>query len=83
MIFPAASRRNTTLVCMDRFSQLLIKAGYQHNHARTWLAAYVIPWRRVRSQAGARWFLEHSVDGDPASNHLSWQWAASTFASKP
>lgn len=33
--------------------------------------------------AGRRlWFLEHLVDGDPASNNLSWQWVASTFASK-
>ena len=32
---------------------------------------------------GARWFLEHLIDGDPASNNLSWQWVASTFSSKP
>lgn len=73
----------TTLVCMDSFSQQLIQTGYLHNHARMWLAAYVVHWRRVRWQAGARWFLEHLLDGDPASNNLSWQWVASTFASKP
>ena len=77
---PAAE---TTLVCMDSFSQQLIETGYLHNHARMWLAAYVVHWRRVRWQAGAGWFLEHLVDGDPASNNLSWQWVASTFASKP
>ena len=27
--------------------------------------------------------LEHLLDGDPASNNLSWQWVASTFANKP
>ena len=37
----------------------------------------------MRWQAGARWFLQHLVDGDPASNNLSWQWAASTFGGKP
>ena len=26
---------------------------------------------------------EHLLDGDPASNHLSWQWVASTFSHKP
>lgn len=72
----------TTLRCMDSFSQQLEETGYLHNHARMWFAAYVVHWRRVRWQAGARWFLQHLVDGDPASNNLSWQWVASTFASK-
>jgi deoxyribodipyrimidine photo-lyase len=48
-----------------------------------WLAAYVVHWRRVRWQAGARWFLQHLLDGDPASNNLSWQWVASAFSHKP
>lgn len=73
---------DTTLVCMDAFSQQLTGTGYLHNHARLWLAAYVVHWCRTRWQAGAAWFLEHLVDGDPASNNLSWQWVASTFASK-
>lgn len=73
----------TTLACMDSFSHQLTETGYLHNHARMWFAAYIVHWRRVQWQAGARWFLEHLVDGDPASNNLSWQWIASTFASKP
>ena len=73
----------TTLACMDAFSAGLRAEGYPHNHARMWMAAYVVHWCRVRWQAGAAWFLEHLVDGDPASNNLSWQWVASTFASKP
>lgn len=73
----------TGLACMDAFSQELAETGYLHNHARMWLAAYVVHWRRVRWQAGARWFLEHLLDGDPASNNLSWQWVASTFSHKP
>jgi deoxyribodipyrimidine photo-lyase len=48
-----------------------------------YLAAYIVHWRRVRWQAGARWFLQHLLDGDPASNNLSWQWIASTFSNKP
>jgi deoxyribodipyrimidine photo-lyase len=43
----------------------------------------VVHWRRVRWQAGARWFLQHLLDGDPASNNLSWQWVASSFSGKP
>ncbi len=73
----------TTLVCMDSFARDLALTGYLHNHARMWTAAYVVHWRRIRWQAGARWFLRHLLDGDPASNNLSWQWVASTFASAP
>ena len=48
-----------------------------------YLAAYVVHWRRTAWQAGARWMLSHLLDGDPASNNLSWQWVASTFSRKP
>ena len=68
---------------MDAFAAELIGTGWLHNHARMWLAAYVVHWRRVRWQAGARWFLQHLLDGDPASNNLSWQWVASAFSHKP
>jgi deoxyribodipyrimidine photo-lyase len=73
----------TGLACMDGFAHQLRAEGYLHNHMRMWLAAYIVHWRRVRWQAGARWFLQHLLDGDPASNNLSWQWVASTFSHKP
>jgi deoxyribodipyrimidine photo-lyase len=73
----------TGLACMDSFAQELESTGYLHNHARMWVAAYLVHWRRSAWQAGARWFLQHLLDGDPASNNLSWQWVASTFSSKP
>ncbi|MDB9455737.1 FAD-binding domain-containing protein [Dolichospermum circinale CS-534/05] len=73
----------TGLVCIDSFSQELRTTGYLHNHIRMWLAAYIIHWRRVEWQAGAKWFLQHLLDGDPASNNMSWQWVASTFSHKP
>ena len=72
----------TDLACMDAFVQELHETGYLHNHARMWMAAYLVHWRRVKWQAGARWFLTHLLDGDPASNNLSWQWVASTFSHK-
>jgi deoxyribodipyrimidine photo-lyase len=74
---------STGLACIDSFAGELMGTGWLHNHARMWLAAYVVHWRRVRWQAGARWFLMHLLDGDPASNNLSWQWVASSFSHKP
>ncbi|MBW4642446.1 MAG: deoxyribodipyrimidine photo-lyase [Goleter apudmare HA4340-LM2] len=81
---PADIREGTTgRVCIDSFSRELQETGYIHNHIRMWLAAYIIHWRRIRWQAGAQWFLQHLLDGDPASNNMSWQWVASTFSHKP
>jgi deoxyribodipyrimidine photo-lyase len=68
---------------MDGFIAELHSSGWLHNHARMWLAAYLVHWRRIRWQAGAQWFLRHLLDGDPASNNLSWQWVASSFSHKP
>jgi deoxyribodipyrimidine photo-lyase len=73
----------TGLACMDAFVTELHATGYIHNHARMWLASYLVHHRRIAWQAGAQWFLEHLLDGDVASNNLSWQWVASTFSHKP
>jgi len=73
----------TGVACIDQFIGRLLHSGYLHNHARMYVAAYVVHWRRVSWQAGARWFLHHLLDGDPASNNLSWQWVASTFGNRP
>ena len=73
----------TGLACMDGFQHELVTNGWLHNHARMWMAAWLVHWRKVHWKAGADWFLEHLLDGDPASNHLSWQWVASTFSHKP
>ena len=73
----------TGLVCIDSFSRDLRSTGYLHNHGRMWIAAYMVHWRRIRWQVGASWFLTHLLDGDPASNNMSWQWVASTFSHKP
>lgn len=73
----------TGVACLDAFIHELTATGYIHNHARMYLASYIVHFRRIRWQAGARWFLQHLLDGDVASNNLSWQWVASTFSHKP
>ena len=62
---------------------MLTTTGYLHNHLRMYLASYVVHWRRVKWQAGARFMLNHLIDADAASNNLSWQWIASTYSQKP
>ena len=48
-----------------------------------WLASYLVHLRKVHWHAAAQWMLGHLLDGDVASNHLSWQWVAGTGSSKP
>ena len=74
---------HTDSACINAFIHTLKDTGYLHNHARMYLAAYIVHWRRVRWQTGARWMMKHLLDGDPASNNLSWQWVASTFSRRP
>ena len=73
----------TGLACIDAFVQRLHATGWLHNHERMWLASWLVHIRGVRWQTGADWFLSHLLDGDPASNHLSWQWVTGTFSAKP
>ncbi len=81
---PADIRRGCTGVpVVDEAVRTLYATGMLHNHARMWLASYVVHVRKVHWRAGADWLYGHLLDGDLASNHLSWQWVAGTGSRKP
>jgi deoxyribodipyrimidine photo-lyase len=81
---PADIRQARTGVpAIDQAVRTLYTTGMLHNHARMWLASYVVHWRKVHWRAGADWLYGQLLDGDLASNHLSWQWVAGTGSSKP
>ena len=72
----AAEEGRTGLAYFDAWVQELVQTGYLHNHARMWFASIWIftlglPWR-----IGADFFYRHLLDGDAASNTLSWRWVA-------
>ncbi len=52
--------------------------GYMHNRTRMIVASFLTKDLLVDWRVGERHFMEHLVDGDPASNNGGWQWAAST-----
>jgi deoxyribodipyrimidine photo-lyase len=74
---------STGVAVIDQAVRTLYATGTLHNHARMWLASYVVHLRRVHWRAGADWLVAHLLDGDLASNHLSWQWVAGTGSHKP
>jgi len=73
----------TNVAVINELIDSLKKNGYLHNHARLYLAAYVVHWRKVKWQVGARWMVKYLIDGNLASNNYSWQWVASTGSGKP
>jgi deoxyribodipyrimidine photo-lyase len=80
---PDVLQARTGIPAIDLAVRELYETGYLHNHARMWLASYLVHLRKVHWHAGAQWMLGHLLDGDRASNHLSWQWVAGTGSSKP
>lgn len=66
----------TGLACFDDWVGELKAEGYLHNHVRMWFASIWIFTFRIPWQLGAAFMHEHLLDGDPASNTLSWRWVA-------
>lgn len=83
-VLPSDIRHACTGVpVIDAAVRSLYATGTLHNHARMWLASYVVHLRHIHWRAGADWMVAHLLDGDLASNHLSWQWVAGTGSHKP
>ncbi len=72
----AACRGETGIACFDHWAQELTQSGYLHNHARMWCASIWIFTLGLPWTLGADFFLRHLLDGDAASNTLSWRWVA-------
>jgi deoxyribodipyrimidine photo-lyase len=74
--YRAATVGETGIEGFDDWSRELVETRYLHNHARMWFASIWIFTLRLPWQLGADFFLRHLLDGDPASNTLSWRWVA-------
>ena len=64
----------TGIDCLDAWVNELHQTGYLHNHVRMWFASIWVHTLRLPWQLGADFFIRHLLDGDPASNTLSWRW---------
>ncbi len=71
-----AVRGETGIDCFDAWTRELCSTGYLHNHARMWFASIWIFTLELPWTLGADFFLRNLLDGDPASNTLSWRWVA-------
>ncbi len=69
-----ATNGKTGIACFDAWVCELRELGWLHNHARMWFASIWIFTLKLPWQLGADFFYKHLLDGDPASNTLSWRW---------
>ena len=69
-----ATEGRTGIAAFDHWARELAETGYLHNHARMWFASIWIFTLKLDWTLGADFFLRHLIDGDAASNTLSWRW---------
>ncbi len=74
--YAEATEGRTGIAAFDVWAQELAETGYLHNHARMWFASIWIFTLKLDWRLGADFFLRHLMDGDAASNTLSWRWVA-------
>ncbi len=78
----AIEKANTGITAIDKAITLLYESGYMHNHLRMYTASVACNIAKAHWRTPAQWMYYHLLDGDPASNSLSWQWVAGSFAAK-
>lgn len=74
LAYQMAINGKTFIACFDHWVEELKATGYLHNHARMWFASIWIFTLKLPWQLGADFMYRHLIDGDPASNTLSWRW---------
>ncbi|MFK8002219.1 MAG: FAD-binding domain-containing protein [Polyangiales bacterium] len=73
-VYESACEGKTGIACFDAWSDELRATGTLHNHARMWFASIWIYTLHLPWTLGADFFYRNLLDGDPASNTLSWRW---------
>ncbi|NHN54229.1 deoxyribodipyrimidine photo-lyase [Calidifontibacter sp. DB0510] len=68
----------TGIPIVDAGMRQLFAEGWMHNRVRMITASFLTKDLHVWWPVGARHFLDHLIDGDPASNNHGWQWTAGT-----
>jgi deoxyribodipyrimidine photo-lyase len=73
---------STGIEIIDSQILQLAATGYMHNHLRMYTASIACNIAHVHWHEPARWMYYHLLDGDWASNALSWQWVCGANSNK-
>ncbi|MBC7766755.1 deoxyribodipyrimidine photolyase [Arenimonas sp.] len=81
-VLSAVLSAQTGIIAVDLQLAELMEHGYMHNHARMWTAMLSCNVAKTHWYNMSRFMYYHLLDGDLASNTLSWQWVAGTSVQK-
>jgi deoxyribodipyrimidine photo-lyase len=76
--FAAWAEGRTGYPVVDAAMRQLNNTGWMHNRARMITASFLTKDLWVDWRWGEQYFMQHLLDGDPASNNGGWQWTAGT-----
>ncbi|MEY4037328.1 MAG: hypothetical protein RL201_709 [Actinomycetota bacterium] len=76
--FKAWCEGKTGYPFVDAAMRQLVKEGWMHNRTRMVVASFLVKDLHLEWQLGERFFAQHLVDYDVASNAHGWQWTAGT-----
>jgi len=78
MLFNAWCKGETGYPLVDAAMRQLNQTGWMHNRLRMVVASFLTKHLLIDWRLGEKYFMQHLIDGDLASNNGGWQWAAST-----
>lgn len=78
----AVVNAGTGISAIDEQIKNWYRTGYLHNHVRMYVSSMVCNVAKTHWLQPSQWMYYHLLDGDLASNSLSWQWVAGSFSSK-
>ena len=76
--FEAWCEGKTGYPFVDAAMRQLVQEGWMHNRTRMVVASFLVKDLHLEWQLGERFFADHLVDYDVASNAHGWQWTAGT-----
>nr|WP_201294537.1 deoxyribodipyrimidine photo-lyase [Colwellia sp. 20A7] len=77
-LFKAWCEGETGYPLVDAAMRQLNQTGWMHNRLRMVVASFLTKHLLIDWRLGEKYFMQHLIDGDLASNNGGWQWAAST-----
>lgn len=77
-LFNAWCQGKTGYPLVDAAMRQLKQTGWMHNRLRMVVASFLTKHLLIDWRKGEKYFMQHLIDGDLASNNGGWQWAAST-----
>lgn len=79
-MFQAWCEGKTGFPIVDAGIRELLNTGWMHNRVRMIVASFLTKDLHIDWRWGERFFAQHLIDYDPASNNGGWQWCAGTGA---